>query len=92
MLGGVLGSCCLSWGPAARSNALTLTLSNVSSLVVDARRAGLAAASTVAVDMSSDGATTVRFTGLKPGATLVVKGAPSVRADRSGVATVRTVG
>jgi len=79
-------------GFAARSNALTLTLSNVSSLVVDARRAGLAAASTVAVEMTSDGATAVRFTGLKPGATLAVKGAPSVRADRSGVATVRTAG
>jgi pimeloyl-ACP methyl ester carboxylesterase len=79
-------------GYAARSNALSLTLENVASLVVDARDAGLAGASTVALEMTSDGATSVRFTGLKPGATLAVKGAPAVRADRSGVATVRTAG
>lgn len=79
-------------GYAPRRNALALALTNVGSLVVDARRAGLAGASSVAVDMSSDGASTVRFTGLRPGATLAVKGAPSVRADRSGVATVRTGG
>jgi pimeloyl-ACP methyl ester carboxylesterase len=77
-------------GVAPRSNALSLALTNVGSLVVDARRAGVDRATRVDLDMTSDGATSVRFTGLRPGAVVAVKGAPPVRADRSGVATVRT--
>ena len=79
-------------GFAPRSNALSLVLDNVSSLVVDARRAGIADASTVTLDMTSDGASAVRFTGLKPGASIAVKGGKAVVADRAGVAVVRTSG
>ena len=76
-------------GFAPRSNALSLTLENVASVVVDARRAGLSKASSVAVDMTSDGPATVRFTGLKPGASVAVKGVRTLKADRNGVAVLR---
>lgn len=75
-------------GFAPRTNALSLDLTGVASAVVDARRAGLAQASSVAVTMTSDGPATVRFSGLRPGAALQVTGAPSVRADRAGTAVV----
>ncbi len=77
-------------GYAARTDTLSLTLKNVSSLVVDATRAGLADASSVRLAMTSDGPVTVLFRGLKPGAAVTVAGARPVRADRSGKAAVRT--
>lgn len=74
---------------AAKKDALSLELEGVASVVVDGRGAGLARATRVALDLDSDGAATVRLTGLRPGAVVAVAGGPSVTADRSGVAVVR---
>jgi hypothetical protein len=73
-------------GFAPRSSALTLGLTGVRSVRVDARRAGLSTVPRVSVDATSNGRATVTFTGLRPGAVLDVKGLPSVTADRSGTA------
>ena len=77
-------------GLAPRSDALTLDLTGVSSLVVDGARAGLGNTPSVAVTMTSDGASTVRITGLRPGAVLAVAGARPVRAGADGSATLTT--
>ncbi len=77
-------------GFAPRSNALTLELTGVSAVTVDAVGAGLAKASTVALTMTSDGPATVRIDGLRPGALVSTKGAPAVRADSAGTARLRT--
>lgn len=74
---------------AARKDALSLELEGVASLVVDGRGAGLARATRIAVTLTSDGASTVRLTGLRPGAVVAVEGGPQVTVDRSGVAVVR---
>lgn len=79
-------------GVAPLADALSLDLVGVSSLVVDGRRAGLADASTVALTLVSDGASVVRLTGLRPSAVVDVTDGQQVRADRKGVAVVRTSG
>ncbi|MBC7375596.1 MAG: prolyl oligopeptidase family serine peptidase [Frankiales bacterium] len=77
-------------GLAPRSDALMLDLTGVSYLVVDGDRAGLAQARSVAVALTSDGASTVRVTGLRPGAVLTVQGSGPVRAGADGTATLTT--
>ncbi len=71
-------------GYAKRSPALELQLTGVSSLRVDARRAGLADASAVSVKVTSDGASSLSFSGLRPGAVVTVAGVGPRTADRSG--------
>ncbi len=77
-------------GFAPRSDALSLDLTGIASLTVDGTRAGLSGASSVAVAMTSDGASTVRVTGLRPGAVLTVAGSTPVRAGRDGSAVLTT--
>lgn len=75
---------------AAKADALSLELEGVASIEVDAVEAGLSRAARIAVSLTSDGASTVRLTGLRPGALVAVEGKGTVRADRGGVAVLRT--
>ena len=75
---------------AAKADALSLELEGVASVEVDGVEAGLSRASRIALTLTSDGASTVRLTGLRPGALVVVEGGAQVRADGAGVAVVRT--
>lgn len=76
-------------GVAPKAAELVLDLVGVASLTVDGAGAGLGSAPRVALALMSDGPATVRLTGLRPGAVVVV-GGTEVRADGKGVAVVRT--
>ena len=76
-------------GYAPIGNSLELTLTNVASLTVDAVRAGLAKQPTPQLTLKTDGPTSVRITGLRPGTVVGVSGAGTRRADGSGVVVVR---
>ncbi|MCU1691919.1 MAG: Alpha/beta hydrolase family protein [Frankiales bacterium] len=67
----------------AQSPSLSLGLTGVRGLRVDAARAGLATARRVALAVTTDGASTVALSGLRPGAVVVVKGVAHT-ADRTG--------
>ncbi|MCW2606262.1 MAG: Alpha/beta hydrolase family protein, partial [Frankiales bacterium] len=71
-------------GFAPRSDALTLGLTGVRSLTVDAARAALGRAARVALDVTTDGRSTVTFLGMRPGAVVAVQGAGTRTADSSG--------
>ena len=75
-----------------KAQELVLSLEGVASLTVDGKQAGLSRASRVALEMTSDGASVVQITGLQAGAVVAVKDGATVRADRTGTATLRTTG
>ena len=75
-----------------KAQELVLELEGVASVTVDAAEAGLSRTSRLTLQMTSDGASVVQITGLRSGAVVAVEDGPSVRADRSGTATVRTAG
>ena len=79
-------------GVAPRRNDLELALTNVASVTLDGARAGVSRATRIGLAMTSDGPTTVSVVGLRPGSLVSVQGGKAVRADRSGVVTVRTAG
>ncbi len=66
-----------------QSPALSLALTGVRTLRVDAARAGLSSARRVALSVTTDGPTTLALSGLRPGAVVVLEGV-SRTADAAG--------